>query len=394
MAPQTETLARRERSSLLVEEHQLIDVRSRRRIVVFRPGALGDALLAFPALAALRRAWPDAHVTLVARPDVLPLARIARLAHATYPYDLPPWSGLWGEAPSADPLLLRVVQDADAVVAWLPDPDGQIVRSLQRLGVRKYIVASGRPKELHKQARPRDHVAMYLLRTLAPLGIGEIPANREALAEWMSPLGILTPRPPSHAQEGEAAHTLDFSSQLREAESNDEEGASDPCGQLQVALHPGSGSVSKCWAPERYACLAKWLRAAGYIPVLVEGPADAGAVAALLASLGDSSVKVVREMTIEALVALLARCAAFVGNDSGVTHLAGLVGCPTLALFGPSDPMLWAPVGPHVRVMRAPTINVSGAEVALPYMDDLDEQVVWAGLRALLAGQTEPEPAG
>jgi ADP-heptose:LPS heptosyltransferase len=48
---------------------------------------------------------------------------------------------------------------------------------------------------------------------------------------------------------------------------------------------------------------------------------------------------------------MLARCAAFIGNDSGITHLAAAVGAPTLAVFGPTDPALWAPRGKAVRVV-------------------------------------------
>jgi len=50
---------------------------------------------------------------------------------------------------------------------------------------------------------------------------------------------------------------------------------------------------------------------------------------------------------------VLARCDVYVGNDSGISHLAGAVGAPTLALFGPSDPLQWAPRGARVTVLRA-----------------------------------------
>ena len=67
-----------------------------------------------------------------------------------------------------------------------------------------------------------------------------------------------------------------------------------------------------------------------------------------------------RGLSIGALASLLRRCAAYLGNDSGVTHLAALAGVPTVALFGPSDPARWSPLGPRVTVLRSPTREMVG----------------------------------
>ena len=64
------------------------------------------------------------------------------------------------------------------------------------------------------------------------------------------------------------------------------------------------------------------------------------------------------------LGAALARAGLYVGNDSGASHLAAAAGAPTLALFGPSDPAVWAPVGPSVRTMRAPGFALDALRVA------------------------------
>jgi ADP-heptose:LPS heptosyltransferase len=68
------------------------------------------------------------------------------------------------------------------------------------------------------------------------------------------------------------------------------------------------------------------------------------------------------------LGAALSRCGLYVGNDSGTTHLAAAVGCATVALFGVSDPVLWAPRGRLVRLVRSPGNS----------MNDLDVDDVWA----------------
>jgi ADP-heptose:LPS heptosyltransferase len=84
--------------------------------------------------------------------------------------------------------------------------------------------------------------------------------------------------------------------------------------------------------------------------MLVLGPADDSCEA--LAH--ERGAVVVREPSIGELGALLSRAGLFVGNDSGVSHLAAAYGAPTVALFGPTDPTVWSPVGPRVRTLRAP----------------------------------------
>lgn len=125
-----------------------------------------------------------------------------------------------------------------------------------------------------------------------------------------------------------------------------------------LAVHPGSGSPRKSWPTERFAAL---LDAAAFRrpSLLVEGPADAQAAAPLARR---PDVVVARGLEVRVLGAVLARAGLFVGHDSGVSHLAASWGAPTLALFGPTDPAVWAPVGPRVRVLRAP----DGRMEALP----------------------------
>jgi ADP-heptose:LPS heptosyltransferase len=113
-----------------------------------------------------------------------------------------------------------------------------------------------------------------------------------------------------------------------------------------VALHPGSGAPAKTWPTERFHALATalspdrpWLLVRG--PAEPVGPAPPGAVVA-------------SELPLRLLGAVLARAGLYVGNDSGVSHLAAAEGAPTLALFGPTAPEVWSPLGPRVLTLRAP----------------------------------------
>jgi ADP-heptose:LPS heptosyltransferase len=117
-----------------------------------------------------------------------------------------------------------------------------------------------------------------------------------------------------------------------------------------LAVHPGAGSPAKAWPAERFAALVR-RHAAGHRWLLVAGPADGDAADALLSLPG---AVVARELPLRVLAAVLSRAGLFVGNDSGVSHLAAAAGAPTLALFGPTDPAQWSPVGPHVETVSSP----------------------------------------
>jgi ADP-heptose:LPS heptosyltransferase len=122
-----------------------------------------------------------------------------------------------------------------------------------------------------------------------------------------------------------------------------------------IAVHPGSGSPAKNWPFVRFVDLARRL-AARRPWLLALGPAEETLAA-------PSDAVVARGWPIRVLGAALARAGVVVGNDSGASHLAAAAGAPTVALFGPTDPDVWSPVGPRVTVVRAPGGDLSALDV-------------------------------
>ncbi|MBX3463046.1 MAG: hypothetical protein KF830_07735 [Planctomycetes bacterium] len=114
-----------------------------------------------------------------------------------------------------------------------------------------------------------------------------------------------------------------------------------------VLLAPGSGGATKCWPRAGWLALAQRLTAA---PVVVVGPAEVERDDPRRWPWPPGTGFVVEPEPV-GLARRLAAAGAFVGNDSGPTHLAAMLGVPTVALFGPTDARVWAPVGPHVRVV-------------------------------------------
>ena len=121
-------------------------------------------------------------------------------------------------------------------------------------------------------------------------------------------------------------------------------------------LHPGSGGKVKCWPLDRFAALATRLERAGWQVAWSLGPVEldtwpAGALEPLR-----ERHAVFDRTPLPLLAGLLTRANVFIGNDSGVAHLAAAVGTPTVALFGPSNATHFRPVGPHVHVLAKPAL--------------------------------------
>ena len=329
------------------------------RVTLVRPGALGDTLLALPALALLHAAASGTHLThlthltLIARGDALSLARASGLTDAAWPWELPDWGALFDSpgAPRAShsTLAQETLAASDVIVVWAHDPADDLRRRLAELGARRAIIAA--------PAAPRasdvQHTALWLAETLRPLGVRP-PATLAALAEQTPPL-----RPPAEA----VAQAEALRRTLRLPERT-------------LALHPGSGGAAKRWPAARFAEVAAMARAEGYAPLLLAGEADTQALAETQAALAKRGViaQTAQGLPVATLAALLARCAGYLGCDSGVSHLAALVGAPTLAVFGPSDPARWAPVGLRAQALPPPAGS-----------DWPEASVAWSALRALLS---------
>lgn len=113
-----------------------------------------------------------------------------------------------------------------------------------------------------------------------------------------------------------------------------------------VVIHPGSGGPHKNWPADRYAELIDKLRKAGRPVRVICGEAEP---VELVTALQATPLQ-----TLDELVVVLGEASCYVGNDAGPTHLAAQLGLPTVALFGPTPPLVWAPVGPAVTVLAPP----------------------------------------
>ena len=265
-----------------------------RRILVLRGGALGDFILTLPALRLLRARWPDARIELAGNARAAELGRLDGVLQSVHSQHEARWAALCSPEPLPGPFRDWLAGFDLIVCAW-PDPDGQIARHLTALG----------PRCIFGTAQPEcAPAARHFCAMLAPLGL--------ETADYRARLQFPPPAPRGS----------------------------------RLALHPGSGSPRRNWPLERWIELCQRLRDAHPL-LIIGGEADGPALAAL-APFGELAA----QLPLPTLARTLATCRAYLGHDTGVTHLAAAVATPCLVLFGPSDPARWAPPGDHVRVLR------------------------------------------
>jgi len=305
-----------------------------RAICVFLAGALGDFVNALPALWTLRRRFPSSRLELAGTPSWLPLAEAASLVdHAHSIEGLPLSEGFQRPLPDRG-ALARFLERFDLVLSWFGDREGRWAEALRHLCAGRAFV-----HPFHRHVEFPGHVSDFFLQTLAGLGIDPAPLVAPGLA---LPQGA---RPAVRGKPDGAA----------------------PSEPAYICIHPGSGGRHKNWPPDRFLAVALGIRsAAGAPPVkILLGPAEEDS-RPFWAGREASGVEVVGHLSILELAAVLAGAGAYLGNDSGVTHLAAALGVPTVALFGPTDPHRWGPRGPNVRILRgeAPCSPCAGGPAA------------------------------
>lgn len=293
-----------------------------RRALLYRSGALGDTLLCLPALDALKHAYPGAHISFAAHPAyAAPLLGAGR-ADILLDSGAPPFHLLHTE-PVMSPLkgddeLDGLLKSFNAIILMTRDPEGAAARRLAALEGAATLIAHPFPPE-----GSRRHIAEWGLSAHA----AHITLKANISIKNINPL-VQSIRIQSDAD--------DYLKRI---------GAP---GSPLLAIHPGGGGRPK-WPPT--ACLIPLARQfcdrTGATPLLIEGPADGEPMAAFEKAWG-REIPRLESPPLDILSAILARASAYIGGDSGVTHLAALSGAPTLALFGPvSNPARWAPIGPR-----------------------------------------------
>jgi heptosyltransferase-3 len=284
------------------------------RLLAVHAGAIGDLIVALPALERMTAAGA---LTVMGHD-----ARIALIPHAmrgvhTRCMESAEFHSVFAQ-PSA--VFREAVKDFDAALVFFRDDDGAIAKGLRAAGVKAVCTQPGvPPTDWH------DHAIVYY---------------HACVDAFFAQTGIHEPDTPRNTQPV-----------LRV------DPESPPC---PIIVHPGSGSTAKNWPLPQFVALAERLEADGHAVAWLCGPAEEEME---LPPRGP----ILRGHTLEQVGAWLSGARLFVGNDSGMAHLAAACGCPSLTLFVASQPRVWAPKGAACMAL--------GSESGAPTLDEAEE---WA----------------
>jgi hypothetical protein len=277
--------------------------------LVIHPGALGDVLQAVPALSSLGRLGH--RLTFAGQPRLGELLRGSGLVLAATSFDTFGLDALFADVPVPDRLASRLSRFR-RVVSWFGAHEPGYAGRLGAL-VPDAIVAPSVPDDE------------------SPLTVWE------HLVETLSPWGVARPA---------ELHTLATTERWRIAARTALMVLGVDEGHPLLIAHPGAGARWKQAPAARFAqALERMVAGAGFEVVVHQGPADAPAVDSLLAVLGIPTHRYL-EPTLTELAGALALAQAYLGSDSGVSHLAACVGTPSVILYPPETLRQWAPWAP------------------------------------------------
>jgi heptosyltransferase-2 len=294
---------------------------------------VGDAIMALPALRALRVRFADARIAIVARPYVADIYHGQGVCDELIPYDARGEHAGFGrrehlvERLKAGRFDLALLFQNAFDAAWLAWRAG-IPR---RIGYR------------------RDGRGILLTQAIQVPKTGEVPAHEQFYyLELLRRAGLI------NTLQGEDFIELRVSEaeKHRAAQVLSQAGSRDDVPRVAIGAGASYGSA-KCWPPERFAEVVNRLRMDSDAEVVLFGTAAEGAVsAAIAAGLGKPCIDLTGKTSIADLPGLLSKCHLFVGNDSGAMHVAAAVGLPVVAVFGPTDPDGTAPVTPRRSIVQ------------------------------------------
>jgi heptosyltransferase-2 len=299
------------------------------RLMVRATNWLGDAVMSLPAIRAIRGIFPQAHITVVARPWVADLYARERSIDRVIRYEAKALRarrafarGLRGERFDGA-ILLQNAFDA-AWMAWTAQIPERIGYSRDGRGwLLTRPIAVPEPGEI-----PR-HERFYYLEMLRRAGLMERFPETEAIRLE----GI------EAAREAGAAHLRTLG-----------------IGEPAIGISPGAAyGNAKRWLPERFAETALALGEIGASFLLFGGAGErelCDVVARQIQAAGMSALNLAGETTLREFIDLASACRLFLTNDSGAMHVASAAGVPTVAVFGATDDTTTGPTGPLARVVR------------------------------------------
>ena len=289
------------------------------KMLIVHQGAIGDFICCLPALRCFRRALPSVHITLLGYPTVLEIALKRYYANAVLSVDRADMAFLYQEKRELSTALRRLFEGFQRIGVF-GHKESPLIRNLVKL-MGSAVVAippfppPGRRIHMVEHALSLPRAMGFSVRREPPR-LHLLAKDRHEATAFLRGHGVTT--------DG-----------------------------LVITIHPGSGSRGKMWPLDRFLALADALTAAHEAQILfVLGPGEEGIKGLFLKMIRRKAPVVLDSLPLPLLGAILERSHVFVGNDSGISHMAAAVDVPVVALFGPTDTAVWVPLGRKVTLIQ------------------------------------------
>jgi heptosyltransferase-2 len=294
------------------------------KILIRATNWVGDAIVALPALRAVRSQFPEAEITILARPYVAAIYKNQQVCDNT-----------------------MFVEETGDIVSEIHAQKFDVALLFQNaFGAAWFAWRAGIPQRI---GYARDGRSLLLTKAVPVPKPGEIPLHEQYYyLELLRRAGWLDSLP------NESFIRLNVPEENRERAAEFLLSAGVRPDGFRIAIGAGASYGSaKCWPPDRFAELANRLQGRAGAEVILFGTSTEAAVSsAIAAGMHRPPIDLTGKTTINDLPALLSQCHLFIGNDSGAMHVAAAVGLPVVAVFGPTDPFGTSPVTPRCSIVQ------------------------------------------
>jgi ADP-heptose:LPS heptosyltransferase len=274
------------------------------RLLIIHQGALGDVVLIFPVIIALRKKF--SRIDILCQGQLGKLAARLELVDKGYPLEAAYFATLFSD--QIDSKIRNLLSNCAKILVFSFSSD--LENAINQITDSPCLRITPRPP-----ARDNIHVVQFLIQNLMDGGLIEAADSNEAVSNRQ------------RKQTRRAGRSIDTS---------------------KIIIHPGSGSIRKRWPMTNFLDLADRLEKRGLQPQFVCGPAEPELIEEIRNQ--DRQIHSFSELT--DLVDWLESAGGYIGNDSGVSHLAAFLGLASVVIFGPADPERWKPLGPRVQIVR------------------------------------------
>ena len=295
----------------------------RRNVLIFHAGALGDVVVSWPLALALGRLYPQSRIIDVAAASK---GKLAERAIRTDSLDVESgWHHLFGDPASLPEAARKTLEGASSIFTFVASPNDTWSTNVRALAPEATLV--------HIEPRPPEgspfagHVTQWMTDQLAAVPI--IKTGVDQIMRSIAQRGVGYKRSP--------------------------EGT--------ICVHPGGGAEAKRWPARHFVQLVRKLVKQRHPVRVLIGEVEREQLHKEDLDHFAAVAELVEPKTYVELLDHLGRADALVCNDTGPGHLAGIIGTPTYAIFGPeSNAARWKPLGPHVHVKQCADLNHLGAD--------------------------------